>query len=374
MAAKPSTASSRICARSLAGSARHAGQPEAHHLVQHAGAFDGERHRGQSIRFDGFWTHILSIIRYAPASCAVSAGAEIAQHRGPARIAARGGVGVLFQRERDVHARAGRELGHAAAKFQAFSTSVRPFWRTVTLRCFSFMTTGGPATSTSSAANSGGGLPWPNGASAKISSTALLVDLAQLQHGVDLQRGAENLPARRRAAAKALKRWRNSSTRDGFQRDAGGVLVAAESHEQVGHGFQRFQQMERRDAAARALRQAIVRIAAEHEHRPVQALHQAAGHDAQHAAMPVLGVVDQRAAAADPPRCCSQAARGSRLPPAGARRSDRASCCGQVAGARRVAGEEQLDHRAGGVHASGGIDARRDLEAPPGVRWALRRP
>jgi hypothetical protein len=34
----------------------------------------------------------------------------------------------------------------------------------------------------------------------------------------------------------------------------------------------------------------------------------------------------------------------------------------QLAGARRVAGEEQFDHRHGGIHAAGGIQARRNLE------------
>src|ERR1017187_6292821 len=45
------------------------------------------------------------------------------------------------------------------ARFHALSTRVRPFCRTVIRRCFSFITAGGAATSTPSAANSGGGLP-----------------------------------------------------------------------------------------------------------------------------------------------------------------------------------------------------------------------
>ena len=49
----------------------------------------------------------------------------------------------------------------------AFSHSMRPFCRSGTRRCFSFLTTGGPATSTSSAANTGAGLPQPNGARPK---------------------------------------------------------------------------------------------------------------------------------------------------------------------------------------------------------------
>jgi hypothetical protein len=42
------------------------------------------------------------------------------------------------------------------------------------------------------------------------------------------------------------------------------------------------------------LHQTIVRIPSEHKHRAVEALHQAAGDDAQHAAVPLLRVVDQR--------------------------------------------------------------------------------
>src|SRR5579863_295893 len=48
-----------------------------------------------------------------------------------------------------------------SAKFHAFSQSTRPFWRSGTRRCFSFHRTGGPATSTLSAANTGTGCPQP---------------------------------------------------------------------------------------------------------------------------------------------------------------------------------------------------------------------
>ena len=61
--------------------------------------------------------------------------------------------------------------------------------------------------------------------------------------------------------------------------------MAAEAGEQIGHRFERVQQVKRRDAAARALRLAV--FFAQHEHRPVEAFHQAAGDDADHAAMPV---------------------------------------------------------------------------------------
>src|ERR1700728_1764397 len=53
--------------------------------------------------------------------------------------------------------------------------------------------------------------------------------------------------------------------------------------------------MKRPYAASRALRQAILRVAAEHEYRPVKALYQPTGHYAQHAAMPVVRRENQRA-------------------------------------------------------------------------------
>ena len=61
--------------------------------------------------------------------------------------------------------------------------------------------------------------------------------------------------ALRRAAAYALKRCAELVHARRLHRHPGGMLVAAEFHEQLGHGFQRFQQMKRRDAAAGALRQ-----------------------------------------------------------------------------------------------------------------------
>ena len=61
--------------------------------------------------------------------------------------------------------------------------------------------------------------------------------------------------------------------------------MSAETGEQIGHGFERVEKMKRRDAAARALRLAV--LFAQHEHGPAEALHQAAGDDSDHAAMPV---------------------------------------------------------------------------------------
>ena len=81
----------------------------------------------------------------------------------------------------------------------------------------------------------------------------------------------------------------------GFERHAGRMRVTSEFQEQLGHGFQRFQQVEARNAAARPLRQTVV-TAAQHECGPVEPLDHAAGHDSQHAAMPVVPAMHQRRA------------------------------------------------------------------------------
>ena len=136
--------------------------------------------------------------------------------------------------------------------------------------------------------------------------------------------------------------------------------MAAEAHEQVGHRFQRVQQMKRRDAAAGALRQAVLRIAAQHEHRPVQPLHQAAGDDAEHAAMPVLGVVNQRRGGFVHRHLLADLADlGFHLLALGILI---VKLLRQLARARRVGGEKQLDHALRGIHAAGRVDARRNLK------------
>ena len=144
--------------------------------------------------------------------------------------------------------------------------------------------------------------------------------------------------------------------------------MPAEALEQIRHGFQRLQQMKRPDTASGALRAAIFRIAAEHEDRPVEALHQTRSHDAQHAAMPIVRREDQRAL-----RIVDRHARAllhdllrdfrfRQL----ALAVQRVQLLRQHARALHIAGEEHFDHRVGRIHASRGVDARRDAETP---RW-----
>ncbi len=94
---------------------------------------------------------------------------------------------------------------------------------------------------------------------------------------------------------------------------------------------------------------------------PVEALHQAAGHNAEHAAMPVLAVVDQRGGGVVH-RADSLAGLADLRFHLLALGVLIVKLLRQLAGARRVVGEEQLDHRIGRIHAAGGIHARRDLK------------
>ena len=189
-----------------------------------------------------------------------------------------------------------------SAKFQAFSDRLRPFWRSQP-QVFLLHHHRRPSTSASSAANSGSGIAAAERGQAEISATLRSLISAN-RSARRSPAAAGNPPASAAPAAYALKRSRNSSTRVGAMRQAGGVRVAAELHEQLRHRFQRFQQMKRVDAAAGALRQAVL-ASAQHEDGTMEALHQAAGHDAEHAAMPVLAAITS-AAWRRPPGCATR--------------------------------------------------------------------
>ena len=76
-------------------------------------------------------------------------------------------------------------------------------------------------------------------------------------------------------------------------RDTGGMLVTAEAEEQVGHGFQGFEEMKRRNAAAGTLCEAVIGIASQDKNGALQLFYKAAGDDAEDAAVPVFRVIDQ---------------------------------------------------------------------------------
>ena len=118
--------------------------------------------------------------------------------------------------------------------------------------------------------------------------------------------------------------------------------------------------MECRNAAAGALSQAIVRIAAQHEHRTAEPFHQAAGDNAEHSTVPILRIVDQGALGFPHRHTLAEVADlVLHTPPLGVLVMQLSR---QFAGARGIGGEEEFHHVFGGVHAARGIHARRDLK------------
>ncbi len=81
----------------------------------------------------------------------------------------------------------------------------------------------------------------------------------------------------------------------GIHGDPRGLPVPSECRKQFGHRFERLEQMEHANAAARAVRHAIVEP--QNEHRPVIAFDYAAGDDPHHATMPALAREHQRGVA-----------------------------------------------------------------------------
>src|SRR5260370_38371359 len=71
--------------------------------------------------------------------------------------------------------------------------------------------------------------------------------------------------------------------------------MASELAEQLGDALERMEQMENGDAAARALRDAILDAMSQYKSGTVKFLYQAGSHDTEHAAMPARAGEYQRA-------------------------------------------------------------------------------
>ncbi len=138
--------------------------------------------------------------------------------------------------------------------------------------------------------------------------------------------------------------------------------MAAEFREQFRHGLQRFQQMKRANAAARALRDSV--FDAEHERGAMEAFDHSAGDDADDAAMPAFARENQR--------CIGV---GNRLLDAllkdcignGLFRLltiliQLVQLGGEGAGAIAVVGQKHFDDVGCARHPTGCVDARRDLK------------
>ena len=82
-----------------------------------------------------------------------------------------------------------------------------------------------------------------------------------------------------------------------LERETRRLFVSAEADEQVRTALERAEHVELGDAAARAVRDAV--LDRQHDRRPVERIHELAGHDADDAAMPSLAGDDEHRSRAD---------------------------------------------------------------------------
>ena len=92
-------------------------------------------------------------------------------------------------------------------------------------------------------------------------------------------------------------RARNSGTRAASMVRAGGLLVAAELHEQIGAAFERRQHVEVGNAAAGAV--GDVAVDRQHDRRLVVGVDELGRRDADHAAVPAVAADDEHVVGAD---------------------------------------------------------------------------
>jgi hypothetical protein len=119
----------------------------------------------------------------------------------------------------------------------------------------------------------------------------LVVDLGEIDFRVDFDRCFE-VGGRKDSCCMCAETLAKHGNVLRIHRQTGGLAVAAEFGEQFGHCFQSFQQMERANAAAGALRDAV--FDAENEGGPMESLDHAARDDAYDAAMPAIAGENKR--------------------------------------------------------------------------------
>ena len=157
--------------------------------------------------------------------------------------------------------------------------------------------------------------------------------------------------------------------------------MAAEAHQHAGMALadevERVAQVKARRSSGPSPSAARRCAAREDEGRPVQAVLQADGDDADHALVE-LGVEERqrrRRLAFAASACSSSASACSRMPASTSRRSRlmRVELLRQLGGARRVVGEQAFDAERHVGQAAGGVDARAEREAEVERRWRARR-
>ena len=151
----------------------------------------------------------------------------------------------------------------------------------------------------------------------------------------------------------------------GWHRDTGGVKMAAEFHEQLGHLFERIEQMKGRDAAAGALRNTVFGGVSQDERGPMKSLYQPRRHNAEHAAVPgVAGEYQRGVVFGHRDALTFLQYRFHNLGfRAAAVRIECIELLCERAGPVRIRRDKQLDHIRRGRHAAGRIDTRRDLKS-----------
>ena len=178
---------------------------------------------------------------------------------------------------------------------------------------------------------------------------------------VDIQRRHRHIPAH--VGADVLVHLFAEGGDVGLlDRKARGELVPAEPDKQIGAGLQRGKEIEAPVAAARALAHAAGEV--DHEARTGEFFAQARGHDAHHALVPVLAGEHERIALARRQQLHLFDRAGEDLLlhalPLAVEVAQRAR---HLLGLRRIVGQQQLRSQLRLLHASGGIDARRQHEA-----------
>ena len=244
---------------------------------------------------------------------------------------------------------------------------MRPSCLSAILRCRSFSLRGPSTISTPRAANTGRGLPAPNGASDATPAATPPVIAAERQVAVDPQPrhqvvGPERLvgdvvDARRGARGSAPRRASGRPPACGRRTAISRWRAALERAEHV----------EARDAAARAVRDAV--LDRQHDRRPVKRVDQLRRDDADDAAVPAFAGDDEdRCARRRRDRSATIFFAAARISASSSwRRTFSPSSCSASAahfvGHRFVVGQQQPRGDVGRAHAAGGVDARREHEA-----------
>ena len=223
----------------------------------------------------------------------------------------------------------------------------------------------GPSTmSIGAAVKSGLGLPIPNGAIAVRCSTTAGV-IASKPSGPSRWSCGRRSSGPSRSSAWALTARRKAATSAAASCRPGRLLVAAEAVQHRRARLERRQDVEARDAAARAVGLAV--LDRQHDRRPVVGVDQLRGDDADDAAVPALAGDDQHRLRADVGIGVDDlAGRGDDvlllLAAAGVLGVELLGQRLRLGRQRLVVGQQQARRQIGGGHAAGGVDPRRDHE------------